>query len=67
MKANDDKRGHNIKYPPYVFTEKGVGMLMIVLQGELVTKQSLALIRAFKSVKDYIIENKNVLTTNDTN
>ncbi len=41
-------------------------MLMTILKGELATKQSLALIRAFKSMKDYIIENKNVLTTNDT-
>lgn len=24
MKADDDKRGHNIKYLPYVFTEQGV-------------------------------------------
>ena len=62
MKADDYKRGHNIKYLLYVFAEQGVYKLMTVLKGELAAKQSLALIRAFKSMKDYIIENKNVLS-----
>ncbi|MCR5647545.1 MAG: ORF6N domain-containing protein [Acholeplasmatales bacterium] len=33
---------------PYAFTEQGIYMLMTVLKGELATKQSLALVRAFK-------------------
>ena len=49
-------RGHNIKYNPYVFTESGIYMLMTVLKGELATKQSKALIRIFKEMKDYIID-----------
>ena len=32
-------------------------MLMTVLKGELATKQSLALIRAFKSMRDYLADN----------
>ena len=56
LKADDYKRGHYIKYLPYAFNEQGVYMLIIVLKGELVAKQSLALIRAFKSMKDYIVE-----------
>ena len=51
---------------PYAFTEQGVYMLMTVLKGDLATKQSLALIRAFKQMKDYIIENKGILSTNET-
>lgn len=43
-------------YNPYVFTEQGVYMLMTVLRGELAIKQSKALIRVFKKMKDYIIE-----------
>ena len=51
---------------PYAFTEQGIYMLMTVLKGELATKQSLALVRAFKQMKDYIIENKELLSTNET-
>ena len=47
----------------YAFTEQGVYMLMTVLKGDLATKQSIALIDAFKEMKDYIIEVNNVLTT----
>ena len=44
-------------YLPYAFTEQGIYMLMTVLKGELAVKQSKALIRLFKRMKDYIIEN----------
>ena len=46
---------------PYVFTEQGIYMLMTVLKGELAIKQSKALIRMFKGMKDYLIENKDLL------
>jgi len=42
------------RYLPYAFTEQGIYMLMTVLKGELATKQSLALVRLFKEMKDYI-------------
>jgi len=45
------------QYLPYVFTEQGVYMLMTVLKGELATQQSKALIRAFKTLKDFVIDN----------
>ena len=51
---------------PYAFTEQGIYMLMTVLKGDLAIKQSLALVRAFKQMKDYIVENKGLLTTNET-
>lgn len=54
-------RGKNIKYNPYAFTEQGIYMLMTVLRGELATKQSRALIRTFKQMKDYIIENQDLI------
>jgi hypothetical protein len=44
-------------YNPYVFTEQGIYMLMTVLKGELAIKQSKALIRIFKQMKDYIVHN----------
>lgn len=47
--------------PPKAFTEQGIYMLMTVLRGDLATKQSKALIRTFKQMKDYIIENQNLI------
>ena len=49
------------RYLPYAFTEQGVYMLMTVLKGEVAVKQSRALIRAFKAMKDYIIQNQPLL------
>lgn len=54
-------RGSNIKYNPYVFTEQGIYMLMTVLKGELAIKQSKALIRTFKQMKDYIVKNQGLI------
>ena len=47
---------------PYAFTEQGIYMLMTVLKGDLAVRQSMALIRLFKQMKDYIVtENKQLL------
>ena len=54
-------RGQNFKYLPYAFTEQGIYMLMTVLKGDLATRQSIALVKAFKQMKDYIIENNGLL------
>ena len=51
---NNGRRGSNIKFMPYAFTEQGIYMLMTVLKGEQATAQSKALIRLFKQMKDYI-------------
>ena len=51
------------RYLPYAFTEQGIYMLMTVLRGDLATRQSKALIRLFKQMKDYIVENQDVLGT----
>lgn len=47
---------------PYVFTEQGVYMLMTVLKGELAVRQSIALVRTFKRMKDYILENRDLIS-----
>ena len=46
---------------PYVFTEQDLYMLMTVLSGKLAEKQSIALVRTFKKMKDYIIENQGLI------
>ena len=50
---------------PYAFTEQGIYMLMTVLRGELAVKQSKALIRMFKQMKDFIIENQDFITSKE--
>lgn len=45
----------------YAFTEQGIYMLMTVLTGELAVRQSKALIRMFKQMKDFIIENQDLI------
>ena len=54
-------RGSNIKYNPYAFTEQGIYMLMTVLKGDLAVRQSRALVRTFKQMKDYIVENQGLI------
>ncbi len=53
------------QYAPYAFTEQGVYMLMTVLKGELATKQSKALVRLFKQMKDYIVDNQQMINQRD--
>lgn len=54
-------RGKHVKYNPFVFTEQGIYMLMTVLRGELAIKQSRALVRIFKKMKDYIIDSRELI------
>ena len=50
---------------PYAFTEQGIYMLMTVLRGELAVIQSKALIRMFKQMKDFIIENQDFISSKE--
>ncbi len=52
------------RYNPYAFTEQGIYMLISVLKGEKATKQSIALIKLFKGMKDYI-QYQNLLPFNE--
>jgi hypothetical protein len=51
------------RYKPYAFTEQGIYMLMTVLKGALAVKQSKALVRIFKQMKDFIVQSQNVLSS----
>ncbi|MGN0495192.1 MAG: ORF6N domain-containing protein [Lachnospiraceae bacterium] len=53
------------RYLPHAFTEQGIYMLMTVLRGELAIKQSKILIRIFKEMKDYLADNKMLLSTDE--
>ena len=50
---------------PWCFTESGIYMLMTVLRGDLATRQSKALIRTFRAMKDYIVENRSLIGQHD--
>ena len=47
-------------YRPYAFTEHGVTMLASVLRSEKAVKVSIAVVRAFISLKQYIADRKNI-------
>lgn len=49
------------RYLPNAFTEQGIYMIMTVLRGEIAIRQSRALIRRFKQMKDFIIENQDFI------
>ena len=58
-------RGSNLKYLPWAFTESGIYMLMSVLRGDLAIQQSIALIRIFRAMKDYIVETQDLVSQRD--
>ena len=47
----NNKRGSNIKYMPYVFTEQGVAMLSSVLKSESAIRVNIAIMRAFVQLR----------------
>ena len=49
------------RYLPNAFTEQGIYMLMTILKGDLAVKQSIDLVRTFKKMKDYILENRELI------
>ena len=60
LTSKTDGRGGS-RHLPYAFTEQGIYMLMTVLKGELAIRQSKALIRLFKQLKDYALETRETL------
>ena len=57
--------GGDRRTTPWAYTESGIYMLMSVLKGDLAERQSIALIRTFKAMKDYIINNQGLLAQHD--
>jgi hypothetical protein len=52
------KRGQNIKYFPYVFTEQGVAMLSSVLNSKRAIAVNVQIIRTFVKIREMIVSNK---------
>ena len=51
--------------PPYAFTEQGVYQLATVLKGELAERQSVAIMRVFRAMREYISQNRQLLPNQD--
>lgn len=47
--------------PPYAFTEQGVYQLATVLKGDLAERQSVAIMRVFRAMREYISQNRQLL------
>ena len=52
------KRGQNLKYRPYAFTEQGVAMLSSVLRSERAVKVNIAIMRAFVRLRETLETNR---------
>jgi hypothetical protein len=58
----ENGRGKYPKYLPYAFTEHGVTMLANVLQTRKAIKMSVAVVRAFISLKRLVVHHKDLAT-----
>ena len=52
------KRGQNIKYDPYVFTEQGVAMLSSVLNSERAIQVNIQIMRTFTKIRKMLTTHK---------
>ena len=55
---NDEKRGKNIKYLPYAFSEQGVAMLSSVLRSAVAIQVNIVIMRAFVKLREILSTNK---------
>jgi hypothetical protein len=52
------KRGHNVKYMPFAFTEEGVAMLSSVLRSPTAIKVNIAIMRTFVELRKLMDGNR---------
>lgn len=57
LKNTKLKRGQNIKYLPYAFTEQGVSMLSAVLRSETAIRVSIQIMNAFVEMRKFVLNN----------
>ena len=56
-KEQSTKRGRNLKYLPYAFTEQGIAMLSAILRSETAVRTSIQIINAFVEMRKFILNN----------
>lgn len=67
LNKNNNSRGNNIKYLPYVLTEQGIMMLSGLLKSDIAVKVNIQIINAFVYMKKYISKdlNNNILINHE--
>ena len=60
LNKSDNKRGANIKYLPYAFTEQGCAMLSTVLKSETAVQVSIKIMDAFVQMRHFLATNAQV-------
>ena len=65
LNLSNNKRGLNIKYLPYAFTEQGVTMLSAVLKSEQAIKASILIMKAFVAMRHFLQNNAQIFTELD--
>ncbi len=60
------KRGGNIKYAPYAFTEQGVAMLSSVLRSKVAIQANIEIMRAFVKFRELASNNSWILKEIDS-
>lgn len=60
------KRGKNIKYLPFAFTENGVAMLSSVLRSKIAIEVNIRIMRAFTSMRSFMKDNANMFKRLET-
>lgn len=65
LNKSGSKRGQNIKYLPYAFTEQGVAMLSAVLRSDVAVKVSIQIINAFVEMRKLIAGHSGLLQRMD--
>ena len=60
LKQSEDKRGQNIKYLPYAFTEQGCAMLSAVLKSETAVQVSIRIMDAFVQMRHFLSNNAEI-------
>ena len=57
---NNNMRGSNLKYLPFVFTQEGVAMLSGILKSETAIQVNIEIMRAFVKMKNLESENESI-------
>ena len=55
-----NKRGQNVKYLPYAFTENGIAMLSSVLRSPIAIQVNIRIMRAFTAMRQFIASNAQI-------
>ena len=58
--ATLNKRGQNVKYLPYAFTENGIAMLSSVLRSPIAIQVNIRIMRAFTAMRQFIAANAQI-------